>query len=153
MYNIPGIINPNNTENYDERIVTDIDGGFEVAITEPFVNVGDRFPNVKVSISMENGAETHRILLDKAGVLAQMRDIGGGRSQIFWGNKAKSDHGFLFRRGSYVLRAYINGEETKVYKIVSKSHPNRSDWEDYTWVTKELATTDEFCIAPDAQVA
>lgn len=149
MFDLPGIINPNKTENYDERIITDQNGGFEVAVTDPFVKTSGRFPSVQVVLSLENGAETQRILFDKAGVLAEMRDLDGGKAQIFWGNKAESAHGFLLRRGSYTLRAFVSGVETKTYKIISKSHPRRTDWEDYTWVSNELATTDEFCIAPE----
>jgi len=133
MFELPGIINPNKTVNFDIRVLTDERGEFEVAISEPF-RINQGFPSVEVIVSMDNGVEVERILHDKVGILAQKRDVGNGLEQIFWGNRARNAVcGFLFRRGTYKLQAFVDGKQTALRQIVSQSDPARDDWQSFTY--------------------
>lgn len=132
MFDVPGILNPNRTANTDERVLTDARGEFEVAITEP-LPASQGFPRVEVILSYDNGAEAERILHDKVGLLVQKRDIGRGLEQLFWGNRATASCGFLLRRGTYLLQAFVGGRLTAARQVVSQSDPAREDWEEFAF--------------------
>ena len=130
-FNIPGIINPKNPVNANQRVIADEFGRFELPISEPY-SQSSGFPDVQVMISRANTRDNRRILFDKAGVLAEERIEDNGKKRLWWSNKATSDHGYLLRRGTYRLDAFIDGKLSTTRFITSQSHAIRPDWEDYS---------------------
>jgi len=135
-FNIPGILNPGGTPRASERVLTDYQGNFSVVITDPLPK--SYTPSISVMIAFENTVNPQPILHDRVGLLATRRPHPTGLTEWVWSNSACNPNGFLLRRGTYVLRAVIDGLERAPVYVVSRSTPQRPDWPDYVWSSEHV---------------